>query len=106
MYRSTDKKTLLPNNALHLTSDLTVVALGLGTRQLSLGRCLATSDVRGAKEMRNRVWGEAFSARENPGPWSSTTYCLGDSGYRECGKKDKVPPPDPPALKELRQGKN
>ena len=40
----------------------------------------------------------------NPGPWSSTTWCLKDSGYEQCGHKDKVEPPDPPVLKELRQG--
>ena len=40
----------------------------------------------------------------NPGPWHSTTWCLKDSGYEQCGHKDKVEPPDPPVLKELRQG--
>ena len=40
----------------------------------------------------------------NPASWSSTAWCLGKDGYKECGKKDNVQPPDPPVLKELRQG--
>jgi len=39
-----------------------------------------------------------------PGSWSSTAWCLRDSGYEVCGKKDDVQPPDPPLLKELRTG--
>ncbi|HTT18502.1 MAG TPA: hypothetical protein VMG82_06135 [Candidatus Sulfotelmatobacter sp.] len=37
-----------------------------------------------------------------PKPWSSTTWCLGESEYEECGHKDNIQPPDPPGLKELR----
>jgi hypothetical protein len=38
-----------------------------------------------------------------PEAWSSITWCLGESGYEECGHKDSVEPPDPPVLKELRK---
>ena len=37
-----------------------------------------------------------------PGPWSSTTWCLEGREYRKCGKKQNVEPPNPPLLKELR----
>ena len=37
-----------------------------------------------------------------PGPWNSTTWCRGESAYRECDHQDTVQPPDPPVLKELR----
>jgi hypothetical protein len=40
----------------------------------------------------------------SPGSWSSTAWCLRDSAYEECRKKDDVQPPDPPLLKELRPG--
>jgi hypothetical protein len=45
------------------------------------------------------------AASDEPGkprPWSSTTWCLGESEYEECGHEDNVQPPDPPVLKELR----
>jgi hypothetical protein len=38
-----------------------------------------------------------------PEAWSSITWCLGEWGYEECGRKDNVEPPDPPVLKELRK---
>ena len=38
----------------------------------------------------------------NPGPWSSTTWCRGESTYGQCDHQDKVDPPDPPVLKDLR----
>lgn len=37
-----------------------------------------------------------------PETWSSTTWCLGESEYEECGHKDNIEPPYPPILKELR----
>jgi len=37
-----------------------------------------------------------------PQAWSSTTWCLGESEYEECGHKDNVQPPNPPVLKEMR----
>jgi hypothetical protein len=37
-----------------------------------------------------------------PGPWSSTAWCRGESTYGQCDHQDNVEPPDPPALKELR----
>jgi len=37
-----------------------------------------------------------------PAPWSATTWCRGDLSYRQCDHEDKVNPPDPPVLKELR----
>jgi len=40
----------------------------------------------------------------NPGLWSSTTWCGGESGYAQCDHQDNVAPPDPPVLKELRNG--
>lgn len=50
-----------------------------------------------------------------PGPWSSTTYCLAVDTkqyqtsvhvYKPCGHKDNVQPPNPPVLKELRDWQN
>jgi hypothetical protein len=47
--------------------------------------------------------------------WSSTTWCLkaksqkdqaGGYVYEKCGEKENVQPPNPPVLKELRQGIN
>jgi hypothetical protein len=36
----------------------------------------------------------------DPGSWSSTTYCLQDSRYVECGKQDNVTPPNSPLLRQ------
>lgn len=38
----------------------------------------------------------------NPGPWSATTWCRGEVAYGQCDHEDKVEPPNPPLLKELR----
>ena len=43
---------------------------------------------------------ESVDDNGNPGPWSSTTYCLQDSRYAECGKQDNVTPPQSPLLRE------
>jgi hypothetical protein len=37
-----------------------------------------------------------------PGPWSSTTWCLKHLEYEKCEEKQNVQPPSPPLLKELR----
>jgi hypothetical protein len=45
------------------------------------------------------------AASDEPGKqqnWSSTSWCLREPEYEECGHKDNVEPPDPPILKELR----
>ena len=56
-------------------------------------------------------WSQVVQYKEQPAEsndpnakptWSATTYCLKDSTYAECGKKDKVQPPNSPLLKELR----
>jgi hypothetical protein len=50
-----------------------------------------------------------------PESWSSTTWCLSENSrkgeahaysYEKCGQKEKVQPPDPPVLKELRDLQN
>jgi hypothetical protein len=50
-----------------------------------------------------------------PAPWSSTTWCLKPNNkkeephahvYEKCDHKEKVQPPEPPALKELRNQDN
>ena len=52
-----------------------------------------------------------FGATEGSGSWSSVTWCLktneqGGYVYEQCGEKEKVQPPNPPVLKELRDGIN
>jgi hypothetical protein len=37
-----------------------------------------------------------------PGPWSSTTWCLKHLEYEKCEEKQNAEPPSPPLLKELR----
>jgi hypothetical protein len=44
----------------------------------------------------------AMDDQGKPGPWSSTTWCRGESAYRQCDHQDTAEPPDPPVLKELR----
>ena len=45
---------------------------------------------------------QGYDDQGNPGPWSSTTWCRGESAYGQCDHQDKVEPPDPPGLQELR----
>ncbi|MGA9884629.1 MAG: hypothetical protein WBQ34_13005 [Candidatus Acidiferrales bacterium] len=43
---------------------------------------------------------ESVDSNGDSGPWSSTTYCLQDVRYAECGKKDEAKPPKSPLLRE------
>ena len=90
----------------HLTSDNKInEALKLGDVIAGLGPGPQAQDFAISPDWSQIAQYDQDSDNEkgNPGSWSSTTYCLKDSHYEECGKKNAVVPPNPPNLKELRQ---
>jgi hypothetical protein len=93
-------------------TDLRILKLGSDTKpqeMLRLGGIIdngsgAAQDFTVSPDWTQAVQYDQEGDQGDPGPWSSTTWCLGKSVYERCGHKDHVEPPDPPVLKELRNG--
>jgi hypothetical protein len=77
------------------------VALKLGNTLMGMSPFPVEEDFKIAPD-----WSQITDFQESPdqngddGPWSSTTYCLQDARYAECGKQDNVTPPKSPLLNQ------
>lgn len=88
---------------LRLTPDMKVREV------LALGGVIDTDEQASQDFTISSDWGQvveydrpASADPDKTKPWSSTTWCLGESAYAQCGHKDDVQPPNPPILKDLR----